>query len=139
MGEVAARSRRELRAEKRKDEILDVARVLCLENDFSSVTMEAVASEVLLSRVALYQYFPNRMDLFGSILIRDCIAKGIARSEIRDVDPKTAALAHWSLLMGAAYASVTGYARRQNLDETTVSTFGLRTFIAGMTMQPGGD
>ena len=197
-----------MRAGRKRDEILDVARRLFLEGEFSGVTMEAVASEVLLSRVALYQYFPNKMELFASILIRDmnrlvqamrgavhpdmsasenldaisaaylkffrerpeyfkkfsfyflpgrdvnlpeeltvrlerrlfegikviqeCMSEGIKNSELREIDPKTASLAHWSLLMGAAYATVTGYARRQNLDDHAVSTFGLRTFVEGM-------
>jgi AcrR family transcriptional regulator len=201
-----------MRAERKKDEILDVARRLFLQSDFSSVTMEAVASEVLLSRVTLYQYFPNKMELFASILIRDmnhlvqamraavrpnrlasenldaistayldffrerpeyfkkfsfyflpgrdvnlpedltlqleqrffegikviqeCISDGIKHGELREVDPKTASLAHWSLLMGAAYAAVTGYARRQNLNDRAVSTFGLRTFIEGIKRNP---
>jgi AcrR family transcriptional regulator len=204
----AAQLRREQRAELKRTEILDAARKLFLDNDFSSVTMEAVASEALIARVTLYQYFPTKMDLFGCILIRDmdqlvnvmqnsvdpsssatknlenasesylrffkgkpeyfkkfsfyflpgremelpeeltlelegrfrggiaiiqnCIAKGVESGEIREVDPKTAALAHWNLLMGAAYATVTGYGKRQNVDETAVAQFGYKNFIEGL-------
>lgn len=213
MGATKAADRRALRAERKRNEILDVARRLFLERDFSSVTMESVASEVLLSRVTLYQYFQTKMDLFGSILERDmdllvecmrnagdpagsatgnlgaicqaylsffrerpeyfkkfsfyflpgrdmdlpleltinlegrlrlgidvmanCIAGGVKSGEFRQIDPRTAALALWSHLMGAAYASVTGYAQRQNMDGEKVSRFGFETFVNGMKATPG--
>jgi AcrR family transcriptional regulator len=64
-------ARRELRAEKRRNEILDEGKAIFLAKDYSSVTMDEIAEAALISRVTLYQYFQGKNDLYGHILLRD--------------------------------------------------------------------
>ncbi|NRB35591.1 MAG: TetR/AcrR family transcriptional regulator [Rhodobacteraceae bacterium] len=52
---------------KRKDEIADVALRLFLEEGFASVSMRRLGKEVKLSPMALYRYFPSKLDILARL------------------------------------------------------------------------
>lgn len=59
----AAPSLREKRREKRKAEILDVALAVFGEKGYAGASMDEIAEQALLTRVALYKYFPDKATL----------------------------------------------------------------------------
>lgn len=63
--------RRGRRVLKRQFEILDAAKALFLDRSFGDVTMEEIADQAALSRATLYQYFPTKNDIYGSLVLRD--------------------------------------------------------------------
>ncbi len=52
---------------KRKDHIADVALRLFLEEGFTSVSMRRLGKEVKLSPMALYRYFPSKLDILARL------------------------------------------------------------------------
>ena len=52
---------------KRKDQIADVALRLFLEEGFASVSMRRLGKEVKLSPMALYRYFPSKLDILARL------------------------------------------------------------------------
>lgn len=61
-------ARRERRREHSRAEILDAARRVLLRHGIKATTMDAVASEVGLTKTALYYYFPSKDALFFELV-----------------------------------------------------------------------
>jgi AcrR family transcriptional regulator len=64
-------SRRTRRIQKRQNEILDAAKEVFLGREFSAVTMEEIADRAVMTRTTVYQYFRNKTELYGSVVLRD--------------------------------------------------------------------
>ncbi len=73
--ERAARSKREARNERRRDqtraEILDTARDAILRGGLAGFTLAAVADELALTKPALYYYFESKEALLFELLLRE--------------------------------------------------------------------
>ena len=104
-GRAAARGRPVLSQDekkKRKDLIADVALRLFLEEGFASVSMRRLGKEVKLSPMALYRYFPSKLDILARLWAYtlaqafDRVAKAIQGQDT-----------HQDALHGAACAYVT--------------------------------
>lgn len=63
--------RRERRAEKRRAEIVAVARQMFLVSPYSQVSVEAIAAGAELSKVTVYSYFESKLDIYCAILVAD--------------------------------------------------------------------
>jgi AcrR family transcriptional regulator len=63
--------RRERRAEKRRAEIVAVAREMFLASPYSQVSVEAIAAAADLSKVTVYSYFDSKLDIYCAILVAD--------------------------------------------------------------------
>lgn len=63
--------RRERRAEKRRTEIVAIARQMFLASPYSQVSVEAIAAAVDLSKVTVYSYFESKLDIYCAILVAD--------------------------------------------------------------------
>ena len=63
--------RRERRAEKRRSEIVAVARQMFLVSPYSQVSVEAIAAGAELSKVTVYSYFESKLDIYCAILVAD--------------------------------------------------------------------
>ncbi|MFK7836181.1 MAG: TetR/AcrR family transcriptional regulator [Sulfitobacter sp.] len=61
--------RRALNRIAREKKILDAALTVFAGAGFSGASMEAVAQEAGISKPTLYQYFPNKQDLFGAMMM----------------------------------------------------------------------
>lgn len=66
--ETPALSRREARRRDRRDAILGVARLHFLENGYAATTMSAIAGRLGGSKGTLWNYFPNKEELFTAML-----------------------------------------------------------------------
>ncbi len=70
-----ARSKREARSERRRDqtraEILDTARDAVLRSGLAGFTLAAVADELALTKPALYYYFDSKEALLFELLLRE--------------------------------------------------------------------
>lgn len=90
-------SRRSRRILKRQNEILDAAKEVFVGRDFSAVTMEEIADQAAMSRTTIYQYFKNKTELYGSVVLRDMdsLADGMiaAFDETRDMASNLRAVA----------------------------------------------
>lgn len=64
-------SRRTRRIQKRQNEILDAAKEVFLGREFSAVTMEEIADRAVMTRTTVYQYFRNKTELYGAVVLRD--------------------------------------------------------------------
>lgn len=53
-------ARKERRRERSREEILDAARKVLIENGVATMTLEAVAAEAGMSKTGLYYYFPSK-------------------------------------------------------------------------------
>ena len=53
-------ARRERRRDRTREEILDAARKVLLQNGVAAMTLEAVAKEAGMSKTGLYYYFPSK-------------------------------------------------------------------------------
>lgn len=63
--------RRERRAERRRTEIVAVAREMFLASPYSQVSVEAIAAAAELSKVTVYSYFESKLDIYCAILVAD--------------------------------------------------------------------
>lgn len=63
--------RRERRAEKRRTEIVAIARQMFLASPYSQVSVEAIAAAADLSKVTVYSYFESKLDIYCAILVAD--------------------------------------------------------------------
>jgi AcrR family transcriptional regulator len=63
--------RRERRAEKRRTEIVAIAREMFLASPYSQVSVEAIAAAAELSKVTVYSYFESKLDIYCAILVAD--------------------------------------------------------------------
>jgi AcrR family transcriptional regulator len=67
--EVAPRiARRERRRERSREEIVEAARRVLLRNGIAATTLDAIASEVGLTKAALYYYYPSKDALLFEIM-----------------------------------------------------------------------
>ena len=64
---VKTTSRAPERRERRKQEILDTASRLFVQNGYESVTLRAIAEELGYAHAALYRYFPDKFSVLGEI------------------------------------------------------------------------
>lgn len=67
----AGPDRRGRRAEKRRMEVVAIARQMFLANPYSQVSVEAIAAAADLSKVTVYSYFKSKQDIYCAILIAD--------------------------------------------------------------------
>lgn len=63
--------RKRLPPEERKEQILDVAAQLIREQGVSAMNMDRLGREAGVSKPLVYVYFPNRVDLLKSLLLRE--------------------------------------------------------------------
>lgn len=63
--------KRELKAAHRCNQILDAAKAVFVDADFSAVTVEDIATASGLSRATIYQYFDSKQDIYTALLLRD--------------------------------------------------------------------
>ncbi len=61
---------KEFQKQKRRTEIMDAAKILFRIKGFSVTTMEDIAREAELSPAALYLYFKNKDEIYGSLSLR---------------------------------------------------------------------
>ncbi len=61
---------KEFQKQKRRTEIMDAAKILFRIKGFSVTTMEDIAREAELSPAALYLYFKNKDEIYGSLSMR---------------------------------------------------------------------
>ena len=67
--EVSARvARRERKRDQSREEILEAARIVLLRSGVASMTLDAVAREVGVSKTALYYYFPSKDALLFELI-----------------------------------------------------------------------
>lgn len=67
--EVSARvARRERKRDRSREEILEAARIVLLRSGVASMTLDAVAKEVGVSKTALYYYFPSKDALLFQLI-----------------------------------------------------------------------
>lgn len=67
----SAAKRQRLAPEERKEQILDVAAAMIRENGVSAVNMDRLGREAGVSKPLVYVYFPNRIELLKSLLLRE--------------------------------------------------------------------
>lgn len=63
-------TRRRLRPEERRDELLDVGAGFFAAQPYDEVLMEDIAAQAGVSRALLYKYFPGKRELFAAIYRR---------------------------------------------------------------------
>lgn len=63
-------SRRRLKPEARRDELLDAGARLFAQRRYDDVLMEDVAADAGVSRALLYRYFPAKRELFAAVYQR---------------------------------------------------------------------
>jgi AcrR family transcriptional regulator len=66
----AMTTRRRLRPEERRDEIMDAGAEFFARHPYDDVLMEDIAAHAGVSRALLYKYFPGKRDLFAAIYRR---------------------------------------------------------------------
>jgi TetR/AcrR family transcriptional regulator len=66
-------SRRQRDRERKTIEIIDAAEKIFFSKGFNKTTMETIASELELTKPALYRYFKNKEDLYYAVLLRGTI------------------------------------------------------------------
>ena len=121
-----ARSKREARVQRRRDqtrtEILDTARELILRSGLAAFTLADVATELGLTKPALYYYFDNKEALLLDVLLRDWVE---AAHEVRTAVEETE----------------TGADAVEQLMRTVFHHFRdrLELFVLFFKMGPGGD
>ena len=77
--------RRAMRTERRRSEILDAAKKVFLDRDFSTVTIDEIAEGAAFSRATIYLYFKSTQDVYTGVLLRDMdtLISGLIDSLIR--------------------------------------------------------
>ncbi len=66
-------TRRKRDRERKTNEIIDAAEKIFFSKGFNKTTMETIASELELTKPALYRYFKNKEDLYYAVLLRGTI------------------------------------------------------------------
>jgi AcrR family transcriptional regulator len=61
-------SRRELRRQDRRQQILKAARASFMEHGYAATSMSAIAADLGGSKTTLWSYFPSKEELFGAVL-----------------------------------------------------------------------
>jgi AcrR family transcriptional regulator len=61
-------SRRELRRQDRRQQILAAARASFMEHGYAATSMSAIAAQLGGSKTTLWTYFPSKAELFGAVL-----------------------------------------------------------------------
>lgn len=76
---MTGKSLREQRKQQRRQEILTAARKIFTEKGYHDATMEEIATCALLTRVSLYNYFPDKASLLQALLadIRENLAAAL--------------------------------------------------------------
>lgn len=74
--------KREKKVAHRSNQILDSAKTVFMDAEFSAVTIEDIAIASGLSRATIYQYFNNKQDIYTALLLRDLdgMVGGLKRS-----------------------------------------------------------
>jgi AcrR family transcriptional regulator len=65
-----APTRRRLKPDERRNELLDIGAKFFATRPYDQVSMEQVSAEAGVSRALLYRYFPSKRDLFAAIYQR---------------------------------------------------------------------
>ncbi|NIJ17317.1 TetR/AcrR family transcriptional regulator [Sphingobium vermicomposti] len=79
-----ALSRRDARRRDRRDAILEVAQQYFLEHGYAATTMSAIAATLGGSKGTLWNYFPNKEELFSAVLRRATAAYHARLARILD-------------------------------------------------------
>lgn len=117
-------TRRDLRRERSREEIVDAARRVLLRDGIAAATLDAVAQEVGLTKAALYYYYPSKDALFFEVTYRAIEAQSRA--------------IHDSVAEAKSGGDALGAIIRE-----TVRTFGTRlddfrlAFLQGQVAKPG--
>jgi AcrR family transcriptional regulator len=86
-------ARRERRRERSREEIVEAARRVILQKGLAGTTLDAVASEVGLTKAALYYYFPSKEALMFELVYSTFEQESLAiQSAVRDAKGGGAAL-----------------------------------------------
>lgn len=77
--------RKSVRTERRRSEILDAAKKVFLDREFSTVTIEEIAEAAAFSRATIYLYFKSKQEVYTGVLLRDMdtLITGLTDSLIR--------------------------------------------------------
>ena len=73
-------------AERRRREIIDIARTMFLASPYSQVSVEAIAAAAGLSKVTVYKYFASKQDIYCAILVADAQSLVDAFRQAYDVE-----------------------------------------------------
>ncbi|MGC3954382.1 MAG: TetR/AcrR family transcriptional regulator [Propionicimonas sp.] len=65
------------RAAAKRQQIIDAARELFLENGFAGSSMDAVVARAGVSKQTLYRYFPSKTELLAAVLASEVDTSGI--------------------------------------------------------------
>lgn len=60
-----------MRIERRRGEILDAAKSVFLDRDYTSVTIDDIAEAAGVSRATIYLYFKSKQEVYTGVLLRD--------------------------------------------------------------------
>ena len=58
------------RDEKRRNDIIEVAKTMFLNNSYNDVSMEKIADEIGLSKASVYNYIKNKQSLYFKVVIK---------------------------------------------------------------------
>ncbi len=80
------------RAQKKQDDILNVARQLFLERGYDAVSLDNILEQVGGSKTTLYSYYGGKEGLFAATVAKVCEDKlgPLLAMDMADLDPKTA-------------------------------------------------
>jgi AcrR family transcriptional regulator len=86
--EQVAPKRRRLRAEERKEIILEAARRVFLENGFAGARTRRIAEEAGITEALLYRFFPSKSDIFRAA-VHEPLEKFVGEllATTADIDP----------------------------------------------------
>lgn len=73
-------------AERRRREVIAIARTMFLASPYSQVSVEAIAATAGLSKVTVYKYFDSKQDIYCAILVADAQSLVDAFREAYDVE-----------------------------------------------------
>ncbi len=117
-------ARRERKRDRTREEILDAARRVLLRGGVATMTLDAVAKEVGVSKTALYYYFPSKDALLFDLIF------GVLDSHARQVHAAVEKAPDGSQALGALIReSVTAFA-------ANIENFRL-AFLHGQVASPG--
>ena len=81
----------ELRAEAKREQVLEGAKRVFLGEGFAAASTDAIAREAGVSKRTLYAYYPSKEELFADVLRRLTIENPQTRvlESVRRIDPKS--------------------------------------------------
>lgn len=88
------------RRERKTNEIIDAAETVFFSHGFNGTTMENIATELELTKPALYRYFKNKKDLYYAVVLRGTII--LSEMMEKEVESKNTGLEK-ILATGTAY------------------------------------